>query len=77
MITLKNIKVLNNIIYADCYIEDSNSIFFTICVDALKKEIVKYSLENMNTYVYMAAKRLYKLTENNEPIPTQITYTWY
>lgn len=77
MITLKNIKKINEIIYADCYIEDEKSVSFTLYVNAQKKEIIKFSLNEMNTYVYMAAKRLYKLFEDNEPIPQQLTYTWY
>jgi len=77
MVTLKNIKRLDNIICADCYIENDETISFTIYVDAKLKKIIKFSLDEMNTYVYMASKRLYRLFEENEDIPKQLIYTWY
>ena len=77
MVTLKNIKKLDNIICADCYIENDETISFTIYVDAKLKKIIKFSLDEMNTYVYMASKRLYRLFEENEDIPKQLIYTWY
>lgn len=77
MVTMKNIKQVQNLVYMDCYIEDSKEISFSLCVDPYKQVIVYNSLEKVNAYVSHAAYRIYKIVEAKEELPTEACSIWY
>lgn len=54
MVLIKNIKKIGNIVTADCYIEGRENNHFYLEIDTMTMEIVKNTLDEMDTYVFHA-----------------------
>lgn len=78
MITLKNIKIINNIISANVETVEAHPEQFQIEIDLVEKKIVKNTRGKIDQVVTMAMAKLIKLAdEMNGNVPTEAESVWY
>ena len=78
MITLKNIKIINNIISASVETVEAHPEYFDISIDLGEKKIVRNTRGKIDQVVTMAMAKLIKLAdETNGNVPTEAESVWY
>lgn len=77
MVKMKNIKLSGNMASADCHIENSEDISFSLIVNVSTREIVGCSVDTMNNYINMARNKLCNLAKSGEPMPEHTISMWY
>ena len=76
MIFIKNIREIDYIVAADCYIEGIETEHFYLEIDVLTMEIVANTLGEMNAYVFHAMQKLKELVLSGNNLPTTAMSMW-
>ena len=76
MVVLKNIRVENDLAYADCYPENSDEYKFDSVVSLTTEEIVSHTC-TMSTSHLLFAERLLIRTAKQDKIPEKTFTMWY
>ncbi len=79
MLRLKNIKLIDKILYAEYYPEDGEE-FGEICINIETGEVVDYSLTSFDKVVRRhfshAKQALQNMLKNNEELPKEKLVMW-
>ena len=77
MVVMKNIETVDGNIRADCFVEDSETVDFTLFLDPRVKTILSNTRGCEDTYVAHAAYHLFKLCAESKEIPKETALVWY
>lgn len=76
MVEIRNIRLINSIIYADCYAEGKESGYFTIEVNIKTEKVVYFSRDDYDSYVNHAKRHLLSFIKENKPFPEVTGTMW-
>ena len=76
MVTMKNIRIKENLIFLDCYKEGVEEGYFSLVVDAITYEIVSSSLEKPSIYASQAVLKIREICESGGEFPTELKSVW-
>lgn len=76
MVTMKNIRIVENQILLDCYKEGKEERYFSLVVDSRTYEIVSCSLERPSIYARQAAAKIAELCGENTKLPVEAMSVW-
>ena len=76
MVTMKNIRMVDNQIWMDCYKEGKEEGYFSLVVDSRTYEIVSCSLERPSIYARQAATKIAELGSKSQRLPAEAKSVW-
>lgn len=76
MVTMKNIRIVENQIMMDCYKEGKEEGYFSLAVDSRTYEIVSCSLERPSIYARQAAAKIAELCGKDAELPAEAKTVW-
>ncbi len=76
MVTMKNIRIIENQIWMDCYKEGAVEGHFSLVIDALTYEIVSSSLELPSIYSRQAAMKIAEICKKEKTLPMEAKAVW-
>lgn len=76
MVTMKNIRLVDNQIWMDCYKEGKEEGYFSLVVDSRTYEIVSCSLERPSIYARQAVAKIAELNNAGSGLPTEAKSVW-
>lgn len=76
MVTMKNIRVVENQILMDCYKEGKEEGYFSLVIDSRTYEIVSCSLERPSIYARQAAWKIAELCGQSAELPAEAKVVW-
>ena len=75
MVTMKNIRLVDNQIWMDCFKEGKEG-YFSLAVDSRTYEIVSCSLEQPSIYARQAAAKIAELRSKSLELPAEAKSVW-
>lgn len=76
MVEIRNIKFINGIIYADCYPEKKDELFFTIEIDSNTGKVISLSKDEYDSYANHAKRCLLRYIKENKTFPDVTGEIW-
>jgi hypothetical protein len=76
MVTMKNIKLEDNIISFVAFAENNPNQSFTVKLDANDFHVIENSLGNMNTYCRMAINKVSSTYIEEKKLPSELCSYW-
>ena len=76
MVTMKNIRLINNQIIVDCYKEGREEGYFSLVINAQTYEIISSSLNRPSIYSRQVVSKIIELHGSNNPLPTEAKAVW-
>ena len=77
MVTMKNIRRIDNVISMDCYAEGKEEGHFYLELDETTCEIITNSLSEMNAYVFQAWQKIREYVQEGKELPDRTISMWY
>ena len=77
MVKMRNIRLVDGLVYMHCLIEGKEDNYFDLCIDPVKKIIISTTQDSIDVYALQAANRIYRIYGEEESIPETASACWY